>query len=190
MKRFVVIPLAVTMLAALAVPVLAASDTVTQTGAGTSFEVLGKYSETSDEPSVYSVDIEWGSMKATYKKYTATSKWNPKTHEFDNFGSSGYGVWEWADSDNGLKGNEIKLTNHSAGSIKCTFLFQPNEAFSGSGSFEGVTNDQLTFAAGQGRSPTDPTLTKNTSLTLTGSVPNSYSDYQALGTVSITISDH
>ena len=189
MKRFVVIPLVVTMLAALAVPVLAQTDTITQTGTGTSFDVFGKYIAIEDDLVVYSVDIEWGSMQATYKYYSnTTGKWNPKTHQHDDLGSSGYGVWEWADSDNGLKGNEIKISNHSEAALNCTLNFQPKDDFSGTGSFENTTNGTLFLVSGtQYSDPNNPELPKITKLNLTSSIPSTYVTPKSLGTVFITI---
>ena len=190
MKRLFVIPLVGVMLTALAVPALA-TDTLTKPETGTSFEVLGQYRESDTSETVYSVDIEWGSMKATYTKYNASTRWNPTTHKYDSAGSSGYGVWEWDTSINGLDGNEIKITNHSDPGVACILSFLASEDFSGTGSFEGTDEDgKLTLWPGSSSigDPTDLRLTKRTHLTLTGNVPSSYSDHQSLGIVSITIS--
>lgn len=190
MKRLFAIPLVGVMLTALAVPALA-TDTLTKPETGTSFEVLGQYRESATSETVYSVDIEWGSMKATYTKYNASTRWNPTTHKYDSAGSSGYGVWEWDTSSNGLDGNEIKITNHSDPGVACILSFLASEDFSGTGSFEGTDEDgKLTLWPGSSSigDPTDLRLTKRTHLTLTGNVPSSYSEHQSLGTVSITIS--
>ena len=190
MRKLFVIPLVGVMLAALAVPVLA-KETLTKPETGTSFEVLGQYKESDSSQSVYSVDIEWGNMKTTYTKYNATQRWNPTSHTYDYVGSSGYTTWEWDTSDNGLDGNEIKLTNHSESSVACTLKFQATGDFTGPGSFENTENGRLILTSGADsmENPDNPLLTVQTHLTLTGDVPSSYSEHQSLGIVSIIISN-
>lgn len=136
MRRLFVIPLVGIMLSALTMPALA-KETLTRPEAGTSFEVLGQYEESKTASTVYSVDIEWGSMKTTYTKYTGTSnKWNPTTHDYDISSASDYGVWKWETNTEGLMSNEIKVTNHSEVTVSCAFDFQSNDDLVVSGSFE------------------------------------------------------
>ena len=192
MKKFVAIPLVAVMLAALAVPALAEETNLSQTGTGASFQVLGQYEESKSASTVYSVDIEWGSMKATYTKYTGTSnKWNPTTHDYDSSSASDYGVWKWETNTEGLMSNEIKVTNHSEVTVSCAFDFQPDDDLVVSGSFENTeTGNTLMIPTGVGLLPNDPRLTKTTLLNLSGDIPNSYSQYKPIGTVYITISEY
>lgn len=194
MRRLFVIPLVGIMLSALTMPALA-KETLTRPEAGTSFEVLGQYEESKTASTVYSVDIEWGSMKTTYTKYTGTSnKWNPTTHDYDISSASDYGVWKWETNTEGLMSNEIneiKVTNHSEVTVSCAFDFQSNDDLVVSGSFENTeTGNTLMIPTGVGHLPNDPLLTKRTLLNLSGDIPSSYSQYKPIGTVYITISEY
>ena len=93
MKRLFVILLVGVMLAILAVPALAEEgdsnkETLREQSTGKNFSVYGtRVAKKPSSSTVYSVDIEWGSMKFNY--FTgATEVWDPETHSFSDSGNT------------------------------------------------------------------------------------------------------
>ena len=88
MKRFITIILALTMLASVGSVAYAAdegsgSKTLTTDGASETISVSGKFQKTEDPNPVYSVKVEWESLKFTC---TVNGKliWNPSDHSYTN----------------------------------------------------------------------------------------------------------
>ena len=199
MKRLFVIPLVGVMLAILAVPVLAEenSGTLTITTEPKAIDVLGKRdSNAIGAATIYSVDIKWGNMKAIYTP-ERTQKWDPDTLKYIP-ASDLTRRWTWDDtvSSNGLKPNQIALTNHSNAEITCTFEFSPEDNFS---DIRGeITNQQddtkniLTIQSAENVTGTTieeklSQVTRSGFLQLSGQLDISQTNFQKIGTILVTL---
>ena len=153
MKRLFVIPLVGVMLTALAMPVLAEGrDTLLKTATPSqSIAVQGIYEkeEGSISETVYSVDIEWGSMEFVYSD-SNVPKWDPRTHRETLEASSGWKA-RTGTSSTGLVANAIRLTNHSNIDVSVLLKFQPETFFSidyhGEGEF---SEDKVSLLTAEG----------------------------------------
>ena len=186
-RRALVIPLAGIMLAALAMPALAEGGTLTNTADPQKIQVFGGSVTDGDASgTVYSVDIEWGSMIFEYA-YTNSKTWNPETHTY----SSGTTPIGWRPSgdknDTGLNSNEIKVTNHSNIDVTCSFLFQPEpwlaNEFEPSSTFSPA---EIKLDTGETRKREDAD-NKTTSLKITSKPIEKDRPQQLMGTISVTI---
>lgn len=203
MKRLFVIPLVGVMLAALAVPVLAEenSDIATQTTDSTPITIQGKYEEDSGTATVFSVDIKWGSMKAIYAP-NRSSVWDPtKLEETAIDNSSSRWRWEQGTASNGLQANEIAITNRSNAPITCHFNFLPKDEASNitaevSSTDTDGTTEKGSFgiksakaASGSSVEEQLKDLTRSGFVTLNGTLSTSQTSYEAIGTLSVTLTE-
>ena len=192
-KRVLAIPLAGIMLAALAVPALAregdiSEAEITKTASPQEIKVRGQHASAGSETdTVYSVDIEWGSMIFDY--VSTTSKiWNPETHTYSDGTTSGR--WRPTAKEDGavLDSNAIKVTNHSNTDVTCSFDFQASQWFADDydpvGTFE---NASLALATGVGKTRENADF-KETKLTITSKEIESGRALDQIGTISVTIS--
>lgn len=194
MRRLFVIPLVGVMLAALAVPVLAEEgdsykETLTDQATGKGISVYGtRVAKSTSSSTVYSVDIEWGSMKFDYSTNT-TKTWDPETHSFSDNGNTS--SWKPAvrGDDVELESNIIKITNHSNASIKCNLRFEPSYWLTESYNPEG-TFDKPTFSLESGVDKTYDSADKNTAaLSIKTSVIPDHIDLEnrIIGTVYVSV---
>ena len=191
MRRLFVIPLVGVMLAILAVPVLAEGNTgkIEEEAGVSKINVYGTYNPTTAAAEVYSVDITCRNIKKK-KTHKRTETWDPTTHE--SVSTSGGNSWEWKPSSvAGLKSNEIKVTNHSNVPVTCSLEFKPwVDAESVIGSFSDETyiiQTAKNFENDTSQSAIDK-LTKSFFLSLSGSIPESSTDGNKIGEISVTIS--
>lgn len=199
MKKFIAIPLVAVMLAALAVPALAeeGSANATISTEPTAITVQGKYDGGTTTATVFSVDIKWGSMKAVYSP-NRSAVWNPDTltEETIDAGSSHW-RWEQGTSSDGLKTNEIAITNRSNAPVTCTFDFQAELEFDGITAT--VHSDDATEAVNTFgiRTAQDAVaqnkvndLTRSGFVTLSGELrENQASDFTKIGTLCVTLKE-
>ena len=166
MKRLFVIPLVGVMLAILAVPALAEEgdsnkETLREQSTGKNFSVYGtRVAKKPSSSTVYSVDIEWGSMKFNY--FTgATEVWDPETHSFSDSGNTS--SWKPAERGEGveLESNIVKITNHSNTPIECNLRFEPSYWLAESYNPD-CTFDKPTFSLASGVGKTYDSADKNT----------------------------
>lgn len=192
MKKFVAIPLVAVMLAALAVPALAeGKSTLTETATPSqSIPVMGKYVDEGDTISsstVYSVDIEWGSMKFIYAKSTELT-WDPTRLETVGTPSAKWKVQGGVSSSTGLAANEIRLTNHSNTSVVARLDFNPEEKFqtenSGGGEF---SKDHIQLADASHVTAVSDAPTETVTFMPTGTLNEEQTTLTNIGNISVSL---
>ena len=177
MKRLFVIPLVGVMLAALAMPVLAEGrDTLLKTATPSqSIAVQGIYEkeEGSISETVYSVDIEWGSMEFVYSD-SNVPKWDPRTHRETLEASSGWKA-RTGTSSTGLVANAVLLK------------FQPETFFStdyqGDGEF---SEDKVSLLTAEG-TDFNYAPTKTITFMPKGKFSRNETELRTLGNISISL---
>lgn len=199
MKKFVAIPLVAVMLAALAAPALAegGSAQATISTDPTAITVQGKYDGETGTATVFSVDIKWGSMKAIYSP-NRSMVWNPDTLQEETI-DSGSSRWRWEQgtSSDGLKTNEIAITNRSNAPVTCTFAFQAATGFDGitatvhsDGAIEEVNTFGIKTARDAVAEDKVNDLTRSGFVTLSGALSESQaSDFTTIGTLCVTLKE-
>lgn len=142
-------------------------------------QVKGTYREGGD-PTVYSVDVTWGSMEYVYYANKSQGIWDPDNH---TFGGAVTGSWSCETGE-----DQITVTNHSNAAVKADFVFKAADEYSAiTGSFTGLESSAATLptAVGTVRSEA-PAVT--TSLVLDGALDASTADSTPIGTVTVIIS--
>ena len=181
MKKLIASILAAALFCSMSVAVFAASSIESVNGTD-SADVKGTYRAGSASATVYSVDIEWGSMEFTYTAGSAGT-WNPETHTNDGGAN---GVWSAAD-------NTVTVTNHSNAAVDAVLSYVKEAAYADiSGSFaeiSGTSNDgKLELATAVGTDIDDaPTATAE--LKLDGELASGVTDTK-IGTITVTITEH
>lgn len=137
-------------------------------------DVKGKYADDVTTPTVYSIDLTWGAMEFTYNA-AGTKDWNPTDHSYDVDVNT-----SWTAS-----GNVITVTNHSNTVVTAAFAYGKATGFdSVDGSFSSAS---LPLATAEntaiGSAPTG-----STTLTLSGTLANSVTDFTKVGTITVTLS--
>lgn len=191
MKKFVAIPLVAVMLAALAVPALAeGKSTLTEIAISSqTIPVMGKYEDEGDAGSastVYSVDIEWGSMEFIYAKSNKLT-WDPTQHASVGTVSTKWKVPE-GKSSNGLASNEIRLTNHSNASVVARLDFNPEETFqaehNGGGNF---SKDHIQLADASRVTAVSDAPTETVTFMPTGTLSEKQATLTNIGNISVSL---
>lgn len=191
MKKFIAIPLVAVMLAALAVPALAEEkSTLTEIATPSqSIPVMGRYEnegDTSPSSTVYSVDIEWGSMEFIYAKSTELT-WDPTQHASVGTPSTKWTVPE-GKSNNGLAANEIRLTNHSNASVVARLDFNPEETFqaehNGGGNF---SKDHIQLADASHVTAVSDAPTETVTFMPTGTLSEEQTTLTNIGNISVSL---
>ena len=101
MKKFLSAMVALAMTWARCMPVFA--ETVTENGGESETAVKGTYVASENTPTVYSVDVSWGSMEFTYTD-AYIGDWDPTTHKYINPVEA-----KWSCDTNA---NKVTVTNH------------------------------------------------------------------------------
>ena len=191
MKKFIAIPLVAVMLTALAVPALAeGKSTLTETATlSQSIPVMGKYVDEGDAgpaSTVYSVDIEWGSMEFIYAKSNKLT-WDPTQHVSVGTPSTKWTVPE-GKSNNGLAANEIRLTNHSNASVVARLDFNPEETFqaehNGGGNF---SKDHIQLADASHVTAVSDAPTETVTFMPTGTLSEEQITLTNIGNISVSL---
>ena len=113
MKKLISLLLAITMIAAMTLPVFA-EESIGTDGGSANVDVQGVVQYMgSSETQIISVEISWESMTFTYVEGVHYG-WDPETHEY---AGSFEGYWEDDRSD-------ITVTNHSNTEVTATFAFE------------------------------------------------------------------
>lgn len=119
MRKFLSILLALTMAGAVSVSAYAA--TVTESGGENSADVKGTYVAAKTTPTVYSVDVAWGSMEFTYTD-AYIGDWNPETHQYVNPIPASWSC--------NTDANKVSVTNHSNTAITATLAYTQKAEYS------------------------------------------------------------
>lgn len=147
-----------------------------------STDVKATYVAGSLAGTVYSVDLQWGSMEFTYTG-ESQGTWNPETHEYDNGIAGG---WTWAD-----KANEMVVTNHSNAPVKAKFAYTPVADYDKiNGTFKGtdLVSNEATLNAGVENNAKDASKVTS-ALEISGDLASGTAAKTKLGTVTVTISE-
>ena len=179
----------------LALPTLAANSsgetTISSPGA-TNIPVTASYKEVGGNDPVYSVDIIWGSMDFTYQAQKGS--WDPNTHRYT--ATSG-GAWASpAEGANGLKSNQLKITNHSNRGIDYQLVYTPDEQYPNitgtlvdNDNYPAPSDSFIPILSAEGK-PTDyGDLSVLYNLILNGTPPTGSSSIP-IGTITVTIKSY
>lgn len=121
MKKFLTITLAIAMILTMgSISAFAATTNIDEAPGSDSADVKASYQAGSTGGTVYSVDIEWGSLEFIYTD-AAAGTWNPGTHTYD--GAITAAGWNCASG-----ADEITITNHSNAAIKAELTYASDAA--------------------------------------------------------------
>lgn len=159
----------------LAVPVtaFAEEDTIGK-NENKSIDVQAKYTNGTETPDVYSVNIEWGAMQFTYSA-SGTHKWDPATHKYtDDITAS------WT-----ADGNEVTVVNHSNKAVNVDFTYASVEDYSSvTGEFS-VASDTLDAGTVDNVDGADSVSTR---LTLSGTLASTVTEFTKVGSITVSLS--
>lgn len=172
MKKTISILLVLVLALCASIPAFAA-DTITTGGGSATKDVKATY-QPGDTPTIYSVDITWGSMEFTY---TDASKgtWDPNTHEYEGETEAAWSCEKDA--------NKITVTNHSNTRIVAVLNYTASNGFSG---INGIfSKDSIELRSAEGTEPVNAPH-GDSYLKLSGSLDSDVSG-AVIGTVTIII---
>lgn len=164
-------------------------QTIIQTKDGTAeHDVYATYKPIEEAPTVYAVEITWGSMEFTYTAPTLTKTWNPQTHKYEE-NAGGTGTWT-----NEKDQNKVTLTNRSNAALTANITaITEND---GSNDYTGITakvgNATLNLAdASIGATTETPGTTSIafSTITLDGALTNKDANKTPIGNITVTIED-
>lgn len=176
MKKLTAVLLSLALSASLCVTAFAAAGTATKEAPATQeIEVDAKYSDTTETPDVYSVEVAWGKMEFTFEK-SGSRIWNADSHTFSD---STTAAWN-------ADGNDVTVTNHSNKEVNVAFAFTKDSTISDA--LTGTFNiPAKTLAAGvEGKRAEADQVTAL--LTLSGALSASRTNLTKVGSVTVTLS--
>ena len=176
MKKILSIALCLVLILSLGTTAYAA-DTIT---GGQSQTVTGSYQAAAEAGTVYSVDIQWGSLEFTYE--VPAQVWDTETHTYK---SPDDAVPQWVCEDGA---NQVTVVNRSNAGIDVTVTTDMGESgitatVSGEGKFTLASADATitdTVTTGQ---ETKGSVT----ITLAGELSKEHTAGSAIGTVTVTL---
>ena len=174
MKKIITAVLALAMVLSMGtMSAFAATDTMTATG-NKNIDVKAVYNDKVSIPTVYSVDLTWGTMEFTYTA-TGTKTWNPSTNQYDINTNA-----VWTES-----GNDITVKNNSNTAVTASFAFAPLATYNTvTGSF---SNTSVSLAAADKENVAATELTGSTALTLDGTLDKAVNTLTNVGKITVTI---
>lgn len=125
---------------------------------------------------VYSVDVEWGSLEYTYS-WGVTKSWNPTTLKFEE--TSGTSSWTCPEG-----ADQIIVTNNSNAGITASLAYDKTDN-SISGTF---TKDTIVLKSAEG-TKVGESPSETTTLSLTGAPSGATAEKKKIGNVTVTISE-
>lgn len=169
MRKTIVLALVLTLI--LSLSAMAFADSY---GPGDkSIDVKGKYQNNTVTPTVYSVDVSWGTMQFTYAE-SGTKVWNPENHTYsDNTSAS------WV-----ANGNSVTVVNHSNAAVTVSFGFAALRNYNTvTGTFDVGSKTLPAGVVGQ----YDNAARVTSILTLGGTLAESVADFTKVGTITVRI---
>ena len=172
MKRLFIMLLTLLILA---VPVTSfAEDDTIGKNENRSIDVQAKYTNATETPDVYSVDITWGAMQFTYSA-SGTREWDPATHKYDDNTSA-----SWT-----ADGNDVTVINHSNRAVNVGFAYAAVADYSGvTGEFS-VASDTLDAGTLGDVGGADRVSTR---LTLSGILASTVTEFTKVGSITVSLS--
>ena len=153
-----------------------ADAVIDQNGGTKDIDVNAKYVDGRTSATVINADVKWGKMEFTYT-VTGTKNWNADKQDYD---VDDTGVWV-------ADGNEISVTNHSNTDINADFEYLQLEGYkSVSGEF---SDKRLSLPSAEGKAVGAAELTKKSTLSLYGELPEDATAMTNVGTVVVTIAE-
>lgn len=166
---------ALTLALALSMSVNAFAATIGSESEKPGIDVNAKYTDSVDSPTVYSVDLTWGTMEFTYS-VSGKKLWDPDKHDYEISTSD-----EWT-----ATGNEITVTNHSNTAVKVDFTYK---AQNGHNTVTGsISQNSIILPTAEGKALHDAALVGKTALTLGGTLADTSTNLTKVGTVTVAIS--
>lgn len=126
---------------------------------------------------VYSVDVNWGSLEYTYSS-GVTKSWDPTTLKYkETSGTSSWTCQEGAD--------QITVTNNSNADITASLAYGETDS-NITGTF---TNSKIELKSAEGTNVGE-SPSKTTTLSLKGALSDTTAEKKKIGNVTVTISDY
>lgn len=171
MKKLTAFGLSAAMMMSMS-SVVFAEETTMGTG-DQEIDVHAKYEDNTSSSAVYSVDVSWGAMEFTYTE-DGTLTWDPSDHTYIEDTTSG-----WIASGNG-----VTVTNHSNVDVSASFNFEQAQGYESlNGDFD-VAQAALDAGVENGFDQADSVTS---TLTLSGELDESVTDFTKVGTVTVEI---
>lgn len=172
MKKLLSAMVALAMTGVMCMPVFA--ETVTENGGESETTVKGTYVASENTPTVYSVDVSWGSMEFTYTD-AYIGDWDPTTHKYINPVEA-----KWScDTD----ANKVTVTNHSNVSITADLSYSQSTDYK---TVKGLFSEkQLTIPSAVGTAVSSAP-NNSSKLNLSGDLSKGAKDV-VVGTVTVSI---
>ena len=157
--------------------------TINSAGGTDSHAVYGTYQPEGEAPTVYSVDVSWGSMEFTYTDGAVSKTWDPSTHQYTE--SVGEGSWSNQDG-----ANKVTVTNRSNKALTATVEATTLD------SYAGITAKADKASLSLADASIDATTTKpghpsteSTTISLTGALTDKNANKATIGSVTVKIAD-
>lgn len=186
MKKIIALILALALIMSMSITAFAAeTGNLNDTTTSKDITVTGTYNAGGTAATKVSVDITWDAMSFTY---TAESEgtWNPSSHTYTDKAAA-----SWASTT-----NTVTVTNHSNADVNVSFSFEKATAVTTdlTGSFSGtstvgnaaISNGTVKLNAGVVNQPNAADKVE-AKLALTGSLPESWTAGNTIGTVTVGI---
>lgn len=156
--------------------ITAFAEEIVTNGGKASTNVKATYVPDNDNTgTVYSVDVDWGSMEFTYT--TSGAIWDPENHLY----TGGTAAWSCAQD-----ANKITVTNHSNTAVQVSLAYTSGDNFKGAIGTFGENNNSfpLSTAAGKSLGEAD---TQSRFLTFSGDLSYGLGKPTTIGSVTVTI---
>lgn len=152
-----------------------ASEGSSNVGTGDqTIDVSAKYSDNTESPIVYNVELTWEAMEFTYA-VGGTNVWNPDTHEYESDVSA-----NWI-----ANGNKLTLTNHSNAEVNASLQFNADEMYNSvKGNFD---NSEVVLPSAENKTVDASELTSTSALSLSGSLNSDVTELTKVGTITVII---
>lgn len=169
---------------ALSCSAAAIAGTITANGGSDSRPVYATYNPLADAPTVYAVDITWGSMEFTYQAAVTTKKWNPQTHTYETETGEAKG---WTNEEGE---NKITVTSRSNTALTASISTEMLNEYSGITAKADKPESELADASAGATTEIAGTESKaEIMISLTGELTNKEADKTKIGSITVIIKD-
>lgn len=160
--------------------------TIQSNGGRDSHDVSVTYVPVEEAPTVYAVDIAWGSMEFTYHAPAVEKVWNPQTHSYTE-STAEKGTWSCEEN-----ANKVSLTNYSNKALTATIKAEISTETDYMKIEASVEEEELQLAdASLGATTTEKGTASEAStiITLAGALEDKDAESTPIGSVTVTITD-